>query len=112
MEKGEGSEYWLHRCCMRVQDMNSVWRKMARHDTELGRLLALLASARGWAGSWSRARSRSSGIRVDNSHKAGDLSQRRGAIDSEAMRAVLIRDGRGASFATGDGDGDDKTALG
>lgn len=48
MEKGDGSdEYWLHRYCMRVQDMNSIWRQMACHGTELGRLLALLASARG-----------------------------------------------------------------
>lgn len=53
MEKGEGSNYRLHRCGIRVQDTNSVWRKMARHGTELGRLLVLVASARGWAGSWS-----------------------------------------------------------
>lgn len=48
MEEGEGPEYRLYRYCVRVQDVDRVWRKMPRHGRELGRLLGLVTSARGW----------------------------------------------------------------
>lgn len=40
-------EYRLCRHSIRGQKRASVWRQMRRHDKELGRLLALLGSARG-----------------------------------------------------------------
>lgn len=41
-------------------------------------------------------RSRSGGMRFEKGHKAEVLSQRRGAIDIEAMKGVLDGDGRGS----------------
>lgn len=40
-------EYRLCRHSIRARKRESVWRQMRCHDKELGRLLALLGSARG-----------------------------------------------------------------
>lgn len=67
-------------------------------QTELGRLLGLLAPARGvgWTGTLSRWPSEAGGRRGQRQRqRAEDPSQRRRAIEMEAVGAVLIGDGRG-----------------